>query len=52
MCFFSVTVDSTLGKLVEKVGGVVHNQTLVDKGRVMREGQARQQGDADGMVAN
>ena len=47
-----VLVDSTMGKVLEKVGGVVHNRGLVEKGRGMREERRGEGTGTGGMVAN
>ena len=46
-------VDSTMGRVLEKVGGAVRSEGLVEKGRGMRE-ERRGEGDGTGtgVVAN
>lgn len=43
--------DSTLGKAMEKVGGLVHSPALVQKGHLKREAGPSGE-DADAPVAN
>ena len=47
-CFL---VGSTVGRVLEKVGGVVRDRGLVEKGRGMRE-ERRGEGTGAGMVAD
>jgi uncharacterized protein YjbJ (UPF0337 family) len=46
-------VDSTLGKVLEKVGHAVHNEGLVAKGaRKREEGKRGLEGEGEGPYAN
>jgi uncharacterized protein YjbJ (UPF0337 family) len=48
-------LDSTVGKVLEKVGHVVHNEGLVAKGAEKREAERRLangQGEEEGPFAN
>lgn len=51
-------VDSTVGKLMEKAGHMMHKETLVEKGRAKREGAGfgvdtgKDREDFDGPTAN
>jgi uncharacterized protein YjbJ (UPF0337 family) len=37
MCAYDNITDSTLGKVMEKAGNVMHNEGLVSKGTAKRE---------------
>ncbi|KAF2248408.1 hypothetical protein BU26DRAFT_506121 [Trematosphaeria pertusa] len=43
---FAESKDSTLGKLMEKAGHVMHNEGLAEKGRTKREAQGFGQGES------